>query len=386
MRRWLLSGILLGALWLALTWGLHRALSRGAILGADFWTVWLGARATFVEGLDPYGPQVTQRSQQGIYGRLARPDEDQVRFAYPLSAVVPLAAWAWLPYDWAYAAWLAFHLMAILGLARWAFPRLPAWMAPTLLLFFPVLRDLWLGQYSLWITEGTWLLWGWWQRRRGRVDAGWGAGLALLLGKPQEGLLWALLGVWAAVRYRAQRALQGLLVALALLVALPMLWQPTWPAAWVRQTYRYWQDNTMPNLVTRWAERALGAGGFALLVGLALILWGWIGWRWGRGRSRCVSWLALTAWITTLLHPQTNTTAQVAYVLPLWAWINARPTRPRLGLWLAALILPWALFLAFFQGSEPPQVSLGLLSAFGLWTLGLVGYDLYAPPAPEEAR
>ena len=384
MRRWLLFGLLLGALWLALTWGLHRALSRGAILGADFWTVWLGARATFVEGLDPYGPQVTQRSQQGIYGRPARPDEDQVRFAYPLFAVVPLMPWAWLPYDWAYAAWLAFHLMALLGLARWAFPRLPWWMALSLLLFFPVWRDLWLGQYSLWIMENTWLLWGWWQRRRGRVGVGWGTGLAFLLSKPQEGLLWILMGVWAAVRQARKKALVGLILGAALLMALPNLWVPRWPWALLTQVWRYWRDNPVPNVASRFADRMGSPLAFVLLVGLILGLWVWTAWRWVQGRVRCTTWLALTAWSITLLHPQTSTTGQTAYVLPLWAWMSTPTFGRRLWVWLVALVLPWVLFFVFFQGYEPLWVAWGTLGAFGLWTLGLMVYDLRHSPLSEE--
>ncbi len=385
MRAGWRRGLLGLLLWGALTAGLHQALATAPALGADFWTVWLGARALFVEHQDPYGPDVTLRSQMGIYGRPARPGEDPVRFAYPLFAALPLAPLAWLPYDWAYAGWLAFHLMAMLALAWWAFPRLPRWVAPTVLVYFPVTRNLLLGQYSLLIMEGTWLAWGWWQRYAARAGAAWGAGLAFLFAKPQEGGLWALLGVWAASRRRGLAVWRGLLVGTMALLVLPMAWQPRWPARFVAQALRYWHDNPMPSALALLTARLPGGTlGYGLIAAWLLAGWLWLGLRWRRGRGRCLPWLAYTAWLTTLLHPQTSTTGQGAYVLPLWVWLQQRPARARQGVWGAALFLPWALLGIYFRGYEPPQVAWGLLAAFGLWTGALVVHDLRHPPAREE--
>ncbi|MEJ2211761.1 MAG: hypothetical protein P8129_22375, partial [Anaerolineae bacterium] len=54
----------------------------------DFYSRWVGGCTLLREGLNPYSDEVTLRIQQGMYGRPALPDEDQVAFAYPLYSLL----------------------------------------------------------------------------------------------------------------------------------------------------------------------------------------------------------------------------------------------------------------------------------------------------------
>jgi len=53
----------------------------------DFFSRWEGARVFWQKGLSPYSREATLSIQIGMYGRPARPDEDQVLFAYPIVAL-----------------------------------------------------------------------------------------------------------------------------------------------------------------------------------------------------------------------------------------------------------------------------------------------------------
>ena len=75
----------------ALAFGIYNGLTRTTLGANDFYSRWVGARALFVQGKNPYSDEVTREIQLGMYGRLARPEEDQAAFAYPLFAAYAAA-------------------------------------------------------------------------------------------------------------------------------------------------------------------------------------------------------------------------------------------------------------------------------------------------------
>ncbi len=62
-----------------LTIGLKTLVTSKISLGADYFTFWQAGKALFLRGVSPYDPATTSLIQQGIYGRLARAGEDQLR-------------------------------------------------------------------------------------------------------------------------------------------------------------------------------------------------------------------------------------------------------------------------------------------------------------------
>ena len=56
--------------------------------GNDFYSRWVGGCVLLRERMNPYSDAVTLRIQEGMYGRPAYPNEDQVAFAYPLYSLL----------------------------------------------------------------------------------------------------------------------------------------------------------------------------------------------------------------------------------------------------------------------------------------------------------
>src|SRR5262245_57526620 len=86
-RRWtrgIAALCLVVILYVALAFGIYNGLTRQQLGANDFYSRWIGARALVLRGQNPYAAEVTQEIQIGMYGQLARPDQDQVAFAYPL--------------------------------------------------------------------------------------------------------------------------------------------------------------------------------------------------------------------------------------------------------------------------------------------------------------
>ena len=93
----LLTAVLLLAFGL-LTFGIHRAFANNTP-GIDFYVYWQAGRAFFLEGQDPYSPEVSARIQNGIYhGRAALPGEDPMKFNYPPFALLPVMPFLLLPF------------------------------------------------------------------------------------------------------------------------------------------------------------------------------------------------------------------------------------------------------------------------------------------------
>ena len=74
--------------------------------GNDFAPRWVGARLFITEGVSPYSHETTSAIQNLLFGRPARPDEDQSLFVYPLYTVYLMAPFALLSYGAAKAIWL----------------------------------------------------------------------------------------------------------------------------------------------------------------------------------------------------------------------------------------------------------------------------------------
>jgi len=355
----------------------------------DFYPRWVGTCALLREGLDPYSETTTRRIQQGVYGRLARPDEDQVAFAYPLYA--SLFVWPTCitnHYPLAQAIWLwmllgASIVAAALSLQAVGWRPRPARAVLTVLwalLLYPSFRALILGQLAVFVLLALALMI--WAIQRGRY--GWsGVFLALSLVKPQLVCLavpWVLF--WAAAR-RRWRVWGGFAVTLALLALVPMVLLPSWILSFVRQALVY-PSYTVYGSLTWIIVRGLGLGlpaeiaAQAILAVLALGL----AWRFRKGSREQMLWvLGILLLLTNFFVPRIATTNYIT-LLPwiFWTLFEIQQSDRRLKRWaqagIAAVLLavPWITFLLTLEGDVErtpayipfPAVVTALLAWLGL--------------------
>jgi hypothetical protein len=134
---------------------LFTSLAPGA---NDFFPRWKGAQLFWREGIDPYSDMASEAIQEGIYGRLAYPDEDQLLFVYPFYTVILLLPLVVLPiaYSWIQAIWLVTVQFTLIGsvllclrLVDW---RMPVWLLALTLVwsvvFYNSTRTIILGQFT----------------------------------------------------------------------------------------------------------------------------------------------------------------------------------------------------------------------------------------------
>jgi len=109
-----------------LTW-LNYQFAKENPGGNDFLVQWMGTRLLLTEGINPYSDEAAQQAQRFTYGRLARDGESEMRFVYPLYAVIVYLPFALIrDFLVARAIWmtileLSLILLAVLSLrlVRW---------------------------------------------------------------------------------------------------------------------------------------------------------------------------------------------------------------------------------------------------------------------------
>jgi len=102
-------------------------LQQNPVGGQTFVIQWVSLRGFLTEGISPYSQEVMQRTQREVYGRIARPGEDQLRFISPLYAALVFFPFALIP-DMllARALWMTLLEAALLLLAYISI-RLAGW-------------------------------------------------------------------------------------------------------------------------------------------------------------------------------------------------------------------------------------------------------------------
>ncbi|HYN89647.1 MAG TPA: glycosyltransferase family 87 protein, partial [Ardenticatenaceae bacterium] len=351
---WLLVG------YLAISFGFYFQVSRVQPGAADFFTPWLGARARLVEGLNPYSEAVTIRSQRSILGREAGPDEDQLAFAYPLTAVILLAPFAVLAYPVAQAFWVSGLMLAACVLSRaWVRPRLgPLALAGLFLwtiFFYPLARGLILGQIAvavalLFSLAAVLLLRPASPSTRQQIVAG--VALAFTLVKPQLMFLAVPLLLWRAWRMRQRHAVIAFAATGLLLFVTSTLLQPGWLADWLHQLSRYAQYvDRVPLIRNAVPDPWLSLAATVALL-LAVLLAGWRRLQAPSERFEATLWLSMV--VTLLITPRSTVSDQSILALPMLALIDAHPRR---GLLLAGALAVglWLLFFATLstRGESP---------------------------------
>jgi hypothetical protein len=354
-----------------LTWANYRYAAQ-VPGGNDFIPRWVGARSFLLQRQSPYSPETSLAIQDMIYGRPARPDEDQSLFVYPFYAVAVFGPFALIgDYNLARAAWMTFLELSLFGLAaasvslaRWKLSKrmlvvLFAFSAFWYYGFRPVINGNVAVFCALLIAMAFLLI-------RAERDILAGLLLALATIKPQALVLLAVYVLVWGVSLRRWKLVGGFLGSLGLLVLLSSLVCPTWLMDDLRQILAY-PGYTLPGspgaiFATWWPAVGKQLGWVLTVVAAVWLLWEW--WRGlGVGFDRFLWTAYLTLLLTNLVGIRTATENYIALypalVLVLATWDKQGG---RLGRWLVAasyLLLffgLWGLFLATIQrGDQPVQ-------------------------------
>jgi hypothetical protein len=311
------------------TWATWRFFTLRVPGGNDFLAHYTAWQAYLEQGVSPYSDEAALHTQMAIYGRPARPGEDQNRLTYPFYSGLVHAPFVALDYPLARALYMVLLQAALLGgvimaldLFRW---RPSAWMLGLLLvwslLFYPHARGIILGQFAIW---GFFSLCGALYLLRRRRDGWAGALLTLATVKPTLVFLaLPFLLAWAVAR-RRWRFVTGFLGLLAVLALGGLIVLPTWIGEWIYRMgrYRAYTVGQSPVwLLTHRAWPTLGSAGEIVIAALLLVgmLVAW--WRALRpeGERRFHWTLGLTLVVSNLIVPRSATTNYVILlVTALW--------------------------------------------------------------------
>ena len=372
--------VLLGlvVLFALMVYATHEVFTSRFAGANDLYPRWKGAQLFWLEGIDPYSETATEAIQRGIYGRLARPDEDQVLFVYPFYTVFLLWPLVGLSYTWVQAIWLVILQFALIAavilclrLVGW---RMPAWLLVLTLLwavvFYNSTRTIILGQFAglilLWLAGSLLAL------RHGR-DVLAGALLALATIKPQMSFLVipALL-LWA-LGQRRWHFVAGFAGTLTVLAAISFLLLPTWLTGFIEQV-AFYPDYTFTGsplwVITGYYFPQLGRP-VEMGLSIALLLYLFYQWR-DLPRQAAVSpqflvIIGLTLIVTNMIVVRTATTNYIVLYIPLFLLLKVAADRlPHGNGWVATFYVVsavgmWALFLATIMGDlEHPVMYLPL--------------------------
>ncbi len=366
----ILSSALL-LIYLALAYAFYVGVASKVLGANDFYSRWMGARALFLNGQDPYSDAVTRQIQIGMYGRPARPDEDQVAFAYPLYATFFALPFIALPYAFAESFWIALLIIMVVS-AGIVLARLFGWpLSPVGLLtlivfvltFYPTLRGIFLGQFTLPVFAS--LAFGLWLMMRGS-DEGAGWVLAVSNVKPHVAILVVgVILVWGLAQ-RRWRLIRGFASGMALLVLGATLLLPNWLPEFISAMGAYQSYIQIGPPIQVLSEMLLPAAWANFIaVSLAIVLLGAL--LYMVGRTIKADWLSfvptleLAMIVTTMAMVRTATTDQTMLLVPWIHWLSrlARASRRWWAVLLGCCVIavPWVVFLSTLRGNQEAPVA-----------------------------
>jgi hypothetical protein len=346
--------------------------------GNDFLSRWMGAKSWLVDGMNPYDPEVSLRSQEAIYGRPAIPEEgeDVAHFVYPFPAMIFFGPFGLLPYNEARAIWMTLLELSLL-LLTWIGLNLAKWNPPriivAILLVFSVVwyhgfRAVILGQFAVFealIMAGTLFAI---QRKQDWLG---GILLALTICKPQMSFLFIpFVLIWGLSNRRWVLVLSAV-GSMAAILGLSLVILPGWPLDWLQQVLSYPDYTTTQPPVGIVADLIPGISSWIQLVLTCLFLI-YLIWEWIlslRSGDRWFQWTAaMTILVTNLIVIRTATTNYLAMVPGLLLVFSVFVDRWRKGGSIAVgfilfilFIGLWMLFLRTIEGNiENPVMYLPL--------------------------
>jgi hypothetical protein len=347
-----------------LTFGLQQ-LTRDNNLGIDYYIYYVGGRTLFKEGGSPYSDAVAEQVQMAVLKRLALPGEDQVGFAYPPHALLPVLPTLWLPYDWASALWLAFGVLALVG-AMAAFRRVPRWAPVSLLFIYPFSFALLTGNFNVLIAAVLLLSFGLLGREQELSKTGqvlMGVLLAYATVKPQFAWLFIVFFLLWTLQRRWWAWLGGFAGGMLAMLIFSFATMPNWLPAWMERLQKYSVYNRtqfvsvfllrdfLPLNAAWWVTGVLGA--------MALAVSAWLFLRWWRGKTTPIQLLAWCGLVGFLFNTHGQAYEQIIFLLPMLVWVCTRQYRkqlPVLVFWWGGLALSWMFFFLSRIPDLPPGI------------------------------
>jgi len=263
-----------------LTWANYRYAVQNPG-GNDLLPHWLGTRLFLMQGQSPYSAETTQAVQKMIFGRPARPGEDQSAVAYPFYSIYLFSPFSLIEnYDTARAVWMTalevgiiLLVMASIALSRWH-------IQPVILVALLVFSVLWYHSIRSIINGNAAILCALWIALaflaiRAGHDGLAGFLLALSTIKPQMVVLLAVFVLFWCISWKRWTLFWGFLGSLGLLIASTSLLIPDWIVQNLRQvlTYpKYTLPGTPGAIFTQWLPGVGSRLGWALTIFLLATL------------------------------------------------------------------------------------------------------------------
>ncbi len=341
--------------------GLHNYLTAPFPGHNDFMSRWEGARAFWVDGLNPYGDEASLNIQERIYGRAAQADEDPGYFAYPFYTAFIVAPLVFMDYAWASAIWMVLleacligSMILLLNLFRWRPPPLllALLLMWTLFDYFGS-RGLLLGQPGLVVYFLEVLtIWALCKGNTPTLSILAGIALAFSTIKPQMGfLLVPFLLLWG-LRVRRWHFVGAFVVTMGALMLASFILQPSWLGDWLRQLSNYSSYTALGSpvwIITRYYLQLGAIGEWAVNLPLyAFMLWAWYTVLIQNKHERFLWTIVLTLTITHLVAPRTATPHYVVFTIPLVFYFRTLAQRNRrygnlwvMGILLVITVLTW---------------------------------------------
>jgi hypothetical protein len=355
--------------------------------GNDFLARWMGAKSWLIDGLSPYDPEVSLRTQEIFYGRPAVPEEgeDIAHFVYPLPAMIFFAPFGLLPYNEARAIWMTI-LEICLPLLTWVGLSITRWKPSrpmlVMLLVFSVIwyhgfRAIILGQFA--IIEALLIAGGLLAIQRNQ-DGIAGILLALSISKPQMSFMLLPFVIFWAISRRRWVLIISTLGTIVLLVGASIVLLPGWVLDWIQQVLSYPEYTTTKPPVGIIADLFPTISSWINLI-LTCVFILYLIWEWVlalRKGDRWFQWTAaMTILITNLIVVRTATTNYLAMVPGLIIVFSVIVDRwqKRGAITVVLLLLCllfglWSLFLATVEGNlENPAmyIPLPIFMLLSLW-------------------
>jgi hypothetical protein len=381
-----------------MTVGFKVAVTSVTAFGGDYYNYWQSGRAVFIHGVSPYDPSTTQIIQQGIYGGLARPEDDQLAFVYPPFSLILVLPVVGQSYAWAQAYWIAFNLVLVFIAALVLYKKPQFWWIASLVLFYPISRSVILGSFSLMIGAGCMLAYGLLNYKES--PAQWKQYLAgLLLAwcamKPQLSWIIIIFIILQSLQRREWSVLTGLAGGGLILAVISWILVPTWVSDWLNAIFNY--VGYVPNqpifinwinlLGIRWESPWVKLATTLIVVsGTLLILLYW--WKGYFPDFLALGWLILINQLVNL-NPYSMLSDQIVFLIPLILWMRRSDTNAwvRFLTWFSFVLIPWMLFAINFTGKEPYVVASGLALLYVVWwTAILINFLIKRRPLFENAR
>jgi hypothetical protein len=342
----------------------------------DLYSPWAGTRALFLEGKNPYGPEVSRQIQIVFYGHPITQEHhdsmagvtDEQRFAYPVYVAFLLAPTVYC----SFATLQTWAPLVLLGLAAisvllWlqTFEWRPGTDATAAIVIFilaspQIAQGLQLRQLGLLVAflvaVSAWCTIG------GQLGLA-GAALAFSTIKPQMSalpVLWFL--IWSAGdlenRWRLPAGFAGTLAALA---GAGEIILPGWPKDFFLGLAAYRKYVSSPPLLQFFLGKQVGAAAIAVTIA-GLLAWAW-------KKRKCVapsrefaSMMSAFLVVTVVAMPLLAPFNQALLILPVLVVLRDWSRTPKIARYALVIVLAWPWIVESVLLAFPPSAnSLGQL-------------------------